>query len=567
MTCVFGKKVYEGLLSTFSAFNALEVLSLLKLIDKDRKSEAFKFYYVGFINYDALEEGKKSQKPLAFFMLFKEARKLGLKEFKPPKFKSFMPSLTNFLDSRTYVKKIDSIKSLIKQGEVYQINFTHMLEVHTKALPKDIFSTLYSFQKTKYVSLFDLPFMSVISLSPELFFSIDSKRGDEVITTMPMKGTIRRGTTKEEDKALKSYLKNDIKNRSENVMITDLLRNDLSKVAREVKVTKLFAITSFKSLHQMISVIEAKLESSLAKTFSALFPCGSITGAPKKAAISHIKSLEFSPRNLYCGAIGVISSKETKFNVAIRTLFKYKDSKFYNYAVGGGIVWDSKAKEEENELRLKARFLSPKFLCPSLEVFETMLFTSGIRHQALHIKRLTKSLEYFGVPYDKKEILRLLASIKESGVYKLSVSMEGRLSLTRRDKKPITTTKIAILKTILDSKNDLLYHKTSSREMFTKTMEKIAKGLVFDEIFCNEKGELTQGTRSNFYVLKDDILLTPPLECGLLGGTYRAHLLEKGTRLDSKLVKVKEAILLPSNLKGTRVFCSNAVYGLVEVRL
>ncbi|PAF48999.1 hypothetical protein BKH43_07595 [Helicobacter sp. 13S00401-1] len=560
MTCIFGGKVYEGLLCTLSAYSSDEVLSLLKLIDDDRKKKDFKFYYVGFVKYDALKEASKAFKPLAFFMLFEKESNL----LSPTFNSSFAPRLSGFLDSKTYTSKIKAIKDLISQGEVYQINFTHMIKVFTLASPKDIFFTLMATQKTKYAALFDLPFMQVISLSPELFFKIDSKLEDELITTMPMKGTIKRGSTKPEDAILKNYLKNDIKNRSENVMITDLLRNDLSKVASEVKVTKLFAIHSFKSLHQMISVIEARLKLGLDEVFKALFPCGSITGAPKSASMKQIDILESTKRGLYCGAIGVVSKKETVFNVAIRTLFKDRDSKFYNYGVGGGIVWDSKAREEEKELRLKTKFLTPKLLYPTLEVFETMLYEGGsFRHLNLHMSRLFKSLDYFSVVCDRDKIFKALDSIKEEGVYKLSISLKGKVSLARREKKEPNTHKVVLSKKILDSRDDFLYHKTSKREVFARAMEKVAKGLVFDEIFLNEKGHVTQGARSNVYVLKEGIYLTPPITEGLLAGTFRASLLE------SK--KARECILKVDNLKAAssegKLFCSNAIYGLVNVKL
>lgn len=256
-----------------------------------------------------------------------------------------------------YEKRFDRVHRHLREGDCYQANLTFPVEAKWTGDPLSAFDALAARQAVKYGALADLGGPVILSRSPELFFEID---GDGWIETHPMKGTAPRGKTPEEDEELKRFLANDPKNQAENRMIVDLLRNDISLISEvgTLDVPELFRIESFATVHQMVSKVRAKLVPGLSirDIFAALFPCGSITGAPKIRAMEILRELETAPRNAYCGAIGWIEpGGRMRFNVAIRTITLFPDGEAV-YNVGGGVVFDSTAQEEYAECLLKARY-------------------------------------------------------------------------------------------------------------------------------------------------------------------------------------------------------------------
>ncbi|STQ85915.1 anthranilate synthase component I family protein [Helicobacter muridarum] len=402
---IYGKHIYLNPIKTIAAFNYQELLSCFASLQEhiDTKGTG---YFVGYLSYEAgiimqtkdkaLFDDiykntclihKERLEPLAYFRLFEKREKVSKIFFKQNKQNLRVKNLNiiSDIDIQKYKRDFSAIKEHIAKGDTYQVNYTQEIllatnKPHTNNLNRHnkstidkkilksglkLFKALCKKQNAPYKAFFYNEFLTILSFSPELFFSI--KRNE--ITTKPMKGTINRGIEdskkhkidKKKDKELKKKLKQDNKNRSENIMIVDLLRNDLSRIynAKNIKTKKLFTIHSYRTLHQMVSTIQAKLPKpfKLLDIFLAIFPCGSITGTPKLKTIEIIQALECRKRGIYCGAMGVVSSKKIVFSIPIRTLIRYKNEDFYRYGVGSGIVWDSDVNDEIKELKLKCKFL------------------------------------------------------------------------------------------------------------------------------------------------------------------------------------------------------------------
>ena len=371
-----------------------------------------------------------------------------------------------------------------------------------------------------------------------------------------MKGTIKRGQNEKEDFELKNFLQNDEKNRAENVMIVDLLRNDLGRIAKTgtVKVTKLFEIETHKTLHQMTSQIEADLQenTTLFNIFNAIFPCGSITGAPKISTMKVIADVEKGERNIYCGAIGMISPEETLFSVPIRILQKHRGQTNFKYRVGGAIVWDSETQDEWEETLTKTKFLNDEF-----QIIETIKVENGkLLFENEHFARMKECAKHFGFKFSQPKF----GEIKD-GIFRVLLNKNGKIKTESKEiSSTYTTRKITISPIIQSSKNEFLYYKTTYRPWFFDSFQKIRDGKIFDEIFFNEKEELTEGARSNIVLQIKGKLYTPPINCGLLNGIYRQKLLNEG--------KCTEKILYKTDLlSAEKIFCINSVRGIVEVEL
>ncbi|MWV62615.1 hypothetical protein DCO58_03240 [Helicobacter saguini] len=377
---IYGKYIYKNPTKSLVAFDYNELCEIFNVIEKWRKDSKksyknynFAKYLVGYLSYEAgvilqgylhkehslfniakdLESKLKDSKmPLAYFRFFNKRVK-----FKYSKINNFINKKLDIIDSLDYQKyKIgfNKAKEFISQGDTYQVNFTQEITLESNKHINDfmLFNVLQGKQNTRFKAFVENKYIKVLSFSPELFFKLKGNK----IKLQPMKGTANRAS-KESKKALKK----DSKNRSENVMIVDLLRNDLSKIAKinTLKVTKLFKILSLPSLYQMVSNIKARLRKkcTLLDIFKALFPSGSITGAPKLETMKIIYDLENRHRGIYCGALGVVSRKNATFSIPIRTLFCNNGEKVFLYGVGSGIVWDSTLKDEFSELELKCKFL------------------------------------------------------------------------------------------------------------------------------------------------------------------------------------------------------------------
>ncbi|MGH6793431.1 MAG: chorismate-binding protein, partial [Methyloceanibacter sp.] len=406
-----------------------------------------------------------------------------------------------------------------------------------------------------------------LSLSPELFF----RREGQHISARPMKGTAPRGRTPREDARLKTWLAMDEKQRAENLMIVDLLRNDLGRVARigSVEVTDLFTVETYRSVHQMTSGIRAELRSDmgLKDMLRSLFPCGSVTGAPKVRAMEIIRALEGSPRGVYTGAIGHIApSGDAQFNVAIRTVVL--DGQQGEMGIGGGIVADSKEESEYEECLLKAHFLT-KVDAP-FELIETLRYEKGTGFHLLerHLARLQSSAHHFGYPFSRGAVIAALEAeaariAAQVALVRLLLGEDGTITVTSTEitlPTKDTVWRFVISDQRVDEKNPLFYHKTTRRQFYDREMERQKELTGCDEVvFLNSRGELTEGTRTTLFVEQDGRLFTPALACGLLPGTLREEL------LDLPRAAASETVLTPSDLLAAdRIYLGNSVRGLVR---
>jgi para-aminobenzoate synthetase/4-amino-4-deoxychorismate lyase len=469
-----------------------------------------------------------------------------------------------------YISAFDKVEDYIAAGDVYQINLTFKYRFAFEGDPVALYAALRRKQRVTYGALIHTGDRNVLSLSPELFFRREAKH----MSTRPMKGTAPRGRTPREDARLKTWLAMDEKQRAENLMIVDLLRNDLGRVAKigSVEVTDLFTVETYRSVHQMTSGVSAELRSDmgLKDMLRALFPCGSVTGAPKVRAMEIIHELEAEPRGIYTGAIGHIApSGDAQFNVAIRTVVL--DANGGEMGIGSGIVVDSKADAEFEECLLKAQFLTRPDAPFSL--IETIRYERGKGLHLLerHLARLQSSAAYFGYPFSREAVIAALeaeGARVESPVamVRLLLAEDGAITVTST---PIelpskgTVWRFVIADQRLDEKDPLFYHKTTRRQFFEREMERHKATTGCDEVvFLNNKGELTEGTRTNLFIEIDGRLFTPALTCGLLPGTLREEL------LDLPRAAASEAVLTPQDLlDADRIYLGNSVRGLVRAEL
>ena len=536
---IFGSWRYSDCLKTLAAFSPEEVPRVFALLEDSAREH----YAVGYVRYDL---SRPSAQPLVWFQVFAARTPYTPPPANPPVLRP-QPALS-FAE---YARAIDSIKRAIAAGDTYEVNYTCDFTFPFAGDPRELFAALAARQPVPYQFYCANEYETILSFSPELFFS---KEADHV-TMRPMKGTIRRGTTPTEDAELKDFLRNDPKNRAENAMIADLVRHDLGRVARtgSVKATTLFAVETHPTLHQMTSTIEADLRpnTSLYELFSAVFPCGSITGAPKKRTLEIIRETEKGDRGVYCGAIGVLEpGGRALFSVPIRTLQRRAGAPCWTYRAGGAVVWDSDARGEWDEMHLKTAFLRPNF-----QLLETLKVENGrILFLREHLARLEAAARHFGFPYAPPEI-----GTPPDGMLRILLDTEGRFTIESRPLAANPLPARAVLsETPVDPKNEFLFYKSTWCPWYAADRARIAQGDVFDVLHVNTQGELTEGARSNIVLELDGRLYTPPVSCGLLGGVGRADLLARGI--------CTERVLTKDDLRrATRVFCVNSVRGLVEV--
>ncbi len=532
----------------------------------------------GFVSYEAAPAFDPSLKvmppqgfPLLWFGLYDVPQTIETSEvFKD--LGSLLPSLNWQPDTEkeTYNAAIQTVKDRIAQGMTYQVNYTMRLKADfetDKRMEADLrawqlFAHL-AHSQNKYAASLDIGDWAICSASHELFFDLDG----EVITGCPMKGTVKRGRTTIEDNNISNWLRASTKNRAENVMIVDMIRNDIGRIAEvgSVHAPELFTIEKYPTLFQMTSSVKARTKASVTEIFSALFPCASITGAPKVSTMNIIAELEMSPRRIYCGSIGYIApNRKARFNVAIRTALVDKQHGTAEYGVGGGIVWDSTSADEYGEALLKARVLTDP---PQKEfsLFETLLWTPEDGYFLLnrHITRMMDSAEYFGFTIEnaEKSIKKVLNELVISAVspkrVKLFMNSHGEISGEAKDFQASGTVfKVCLAKEPVNSNDRFLFHKTTNRAMY----EQAAIQGFDDVLLFNENDELTEFTIGNLVVKLNGELFTPPVECGLLAGTFRAELLASG--------KVKERVLKKQDLaESEAVFLINSLRKWVQVKI
>ncbi|MGP8260812.1 MAG: aminodeoxychorismate synthase component I [Acidobacteriaceae bacterium] len=481
----------------------------------------------------------------------------------PPAFAPHESELTLSLSPDAYRSKIEQIKEHIAAGATYQVNFTGRIRLRNDASPAELYRTLSRQQPVAYGALVNLAGRCILSFTPELFFRVR----DREIMTRPMKGTWPRGLDAAEDGLAALQLHHDEKNRSEHIMIVDLLRNDLGRICStgSIRVRDLFHVERYPTLLQMTSTVCGTLRAGIRwhEIFRSLFPSGSVTGAPKISTMRIIRELEDSPRGIYTGAIGFIApTGDACFNVAIRTLMLEKGAA--TMGVGGGIVYDSDPAAEYAECHLKAAFVTRSQ--PPFELIETLMWSDGYTLLPLHLDRLRLSCEYFDRPFDVAEIkvrLHALAATFAPGSrhrVRLTLDLRGQTVLTSSPLAPnAETCRVTLAAERSLSSDVFLRHKTTHRPLYDR-MFAAAERAGFDEVlFLNQRDEVTEGAISNIFVRIEGQLYTPPLACGLLPGVFRRHLLEAVPR-------AKERILKLADLEAAdEIYLCNSVRGLRRI--
>lgn len=550
------------------AYDAETARTALKRIAEAGKEG---FWAAGYFAYElgfSFEERlakylpEHSDTPLLWFGLYERPKPFaGLPEAPDGSAENLAPA-TSF---PAYAAAFERVKNYIAAGDTYQVNLTFKAHFQLSGSPLGLYRRLAQSQKTAYGAYIHAGDHFVLSRSPELFVS---GTGD-TLSARPMKGTLPRAPLASQDAADRAALANDEKNRAENLMIVDLLRNDLGRIAEigSVKVTDLFTVETYSTLHTMTSGITAKRrpDVSILDVLENLFPCGSITGAPKLRAMEIIREVENTPRGLYTGSIGYIApTGDFAFNVAIRTAVI--DSKGNGtIGIGGGIVADSEAQSEYSEALLKLRFLSDP--APPVTLIETIKWspTEGFVLLGRHLARLLSSAAYFGLQADGAEATTRLIAESANWTAPMRVRLtlsDGGIEVTSVPLPPNPEKfRFIIAAETLDSTSVWLAHKTTNRAFYDSARIKAHDEFGVDEVvFLNERFELTEGSITNLFIQRGEKLLTPALSSGLLPGILRAELIETG--------KGQEAILTLADLRSAdAIFLGNSVRGLIRAEL
>ena len=467
---------------------------------------------------------------------------------------------------KDYEARFNKALELIRAGDIYQINLTFKARFKLLGSPLTFYRDLRAKQPVAYGAVVDTGYATVLSASPELFIA----REGRAIHTRPMKGTAARRGAIDADALQRRQLASDAKQRAENLMIVDLMRNDLGRIAEigSVRVDDLFTVETFKTLHQMTSGVTATLRADmgLKELLAGIYPPGSITGAPKIRAMELIADLETEARGVYCGAIGHISPEaRSQFNVAIRTPVIMRGGEG-EMGIGSGIVYDSKGGSEYEECLLKMKFLTdpPK----PFELIETMLHEpeKGLWLEERHFERLRSSAAYFAFQFDEQRIREAIAGVLDQRRdqrlrVRLTIAEDGTPCVGVTELETGSTTAVmryVVSPTRLNSANPFLYHKTTRREVYDSEWRKYHEEVGADEvIYLNQDGALAEGSRTTIFVEKDGVLVTPPSEVGLLPGTLRAELLATGQAIEGRLC-------LEDMERAKSCYLGNSVRGLVR---
>jgi para-aminobenzoate synthetase/4-amino-4-deoxychorismate lyase len=506
------------------------------------------------------------QLPLAWFAMFDGREETVLPEpqadTEPMPPGAWQPSV----DRETYDRAIGTIHGHIAAGDTYQVNHTLRLRSQVQGDERGLYRDLCYAQRGAYAGYLNLGRYRVLSASPELFFRIDG----EALSTRPMKGTAPRGRWPAEDLEVAERLRGSVKDRAENAMIVDLLRNDLGRVARAGTVTwsDVFDLERYETVWQLTSTVTSTLRSGvgLADVFAALFPCGSVTGAPKVRTMEIIAELEDSSRGVYCGAVGFLSPPGSglpaaRFGVPIRTVMLDAQTGTAEYGVGGGITWDSRAASEFDEVVAKARVLTERR--PRFDLYETLRHdpVGGLLNLERHLNRLRGSAGYFGFRFDEARIATALETELASWHDRAA---RVRVTLDRRGAVTVKATALPpspqpvrlALDTAepVDPSEPMLFHKTSRRRRYEEAAARHPDA--DDVVLTNTRGEITESTIANIAVQLDGRWVTPALDCGLLPGVGREMALEDGWLVEGVVtaddLRRAEALALVSDVRGRR---------------
>lgn len=460
------------------------------------------------------------------------------------------------IDRQTYDARLAQVQALIAAGDIYQANLTWQASVPVLGDPLALYARLRAASHAGHGAIVATGERMFLSLSPELFFALDGER----LTCRPMKGTAPRGDTPEEDRALATRLAADEKQRAENLMIVDLMRNDLSRVAAagSVEVPALFAVETYPTVLQMTSTVTATLTANhdAVDVIEALFPCGSITGAPKSRAMEVIAEVEGTPRGLYTGSIGRIDANgDASFNVAIRTLAIEQGAA--TLGLGSGIVADSQRHEEWAECLAKGAFVTAGQR--RIDLIETMAFDPeiGIARLERHLARMKASAERFGFSFDRHDARNELQAatfrLRHARRIRLVLAASGAVAIevAPLPAAPAGPMTVRVMPRPVAPRDFRLYHKTSDRDFYDAARRDAGADEV---LFVDEQGYLTEGSFTSLFVERDGVLVTPPRARGLLPGVLRAELLDQGRAVEGELT--------PTDLAGG-FFLGNALRGLL----
>jgi para-aminobenzoate synthetase/4-amino-4-deoxychorismate lyase len=554
---------------------ARDLMSVEDAIRRAGEASANGHWVAGYVAYEAAQAFDSAlvvkdgnTKPLVWFGVFGDRIEVEPVVVDPAATGGF--SVSRWIpvwDRDTYDTAFEDVQRSIELGDTYQVNLTFPLEAAFSGIAETMYGNLVAAQQPRYAAHVWHDETHLLSVSPERFFAIVDAR----ITTRPMKGTSPRGRWEEEDQAMRGSLLESEKDRAENLMIVDLLRNDIGRIAKfgTVSVDELFTIEKYQTVWQMTSEVSADLRDDvdLNSVFGALFPCGSVTGAPKARAMELIAELEPSPRGIYCGAIGFIPPGDgingASFNVAIRTAVIDEAEGVARYGVGGGVTWDSNAEAEYEEALTKARVLTGR--SASVELIETIRWDDGYVMLEEHLSRLSESAKYWGMPCDVNSLRPMLSELEATmtGPTKVRILASGEgtvaLSLSKAPSrfslgpgpadKPV---RLGIDRDPLDSGDPRLFHKVADRKHFDDRRKRNAG---VDDVLCvNEEGNITESTIANVAFLIDGVWRTPPVVDGLLAGILREKLISEG------ILEV-ETVSIPDALEAEAVALLNSVRG------
>jgi para-aminobenzoate synthetase/4-amino-4-deoxychorismate lyase len=560
---------FGGLREEITARSPADVLPALRRIEA---AVAGGLHAAGFISYEAaagldpaLPTSPTGPLPLLWFGIFEKRWPVAAQPGDRPATESAVAKeWRSSVSSATHAAAVARIRDYIAAGDSYQVNFTLRRRFRFVGKPTAFYRDLCGSQQTAFCAFLNLGRYQVLSASPELFFRLKSRQ----ITVRPMKGTAERGRWWEEDECAKGRLQENPKELAENLMIVDMLRNDLGMIATtgSVRVESLFDVETLPTLHQMTSTITAQLkpEVALTEVFRALFPSGSVTGAPKKRTMEIIRELEESPRGIYTGCIGYISpdattnAYEATFSVAIRTVVLDSETGEGELGVGSGITWDSRADAEYTESLAKGLFARESR--PEFQLIETILVEDGAGYFLLerHLERMRRSAAYFGFTFRHDPIRNALVkrSTDLAGTHKvrLVLSRTGKFTIDTELIPPKTSASIftaTMARTPVDSRDPFRYHKTTNRDLYREELAR--RPDCADVLFLNERGEVAEGATSNIVAKMAGVFVTPPLHCGLLSGVFREELLRQGV--------IRERIITRNELE-----CAEEIHLINSVR-
>lgn len=542
-----------------------EVISCLKKIQQYIQNG---YYAAGYLSYEAssafyptIKLKNNIEMPLLWFGIFDQpvqATNLNLSQ-KNYQLTRWKPTIS----SDQYMHNFKKVHQAIQQEKTEQVNYTIGLQAKFTGDSLTYFQRLKRAQNAQYNAYLRVDDYAILSASPELFF----RSSKEMITVKPMKGTVHRGKSYLEDQQNKQWLQTSDKNRHENKIITELMYNELQKIAHpgSIQVTQPFAIEKYPTVYQMTSTIQAQLtpEKDILDIFKALYPCGSITGTKKEKTMQIINDLEEHPREVYCGAIGYITPEQKAiFSVPIRTVVINEKSGRAHFGVGGAITIHSEPEEEYKEILTKSELLT--YEQPDFSLLESFGLMDGeYIVYPYHITRLKQSADFFSFPMNLQAIeqnLAELASKHDQGHWKvrLVVHKDGSFSveINEIEVPKHEKVKVTLAKKPIDQNNVFLYHKTTNRDLYQMHFE---KGF-FDTLLWNEKREVTEFTLGNIVVKLGNRWVTPPVSCGLLAGTFREKLLTEE--------KINEAIITIEDLQeSSEIWLINSVRKWIPVDL